>query len=237
MDIESWFLRNSNALAAVHTAEGVRDQFLKAAAEAGFDAIACGEIDLEDRRRSSFFINTWPKAWFDYYTREKVHEFDPIMARILKRPGAFTWSDITARTPRERELFVAIKQFGWADGLAVAIPRNQKMISLVSLTSPTPIPDGDWRQLAVLYFTMAYEKYRLLNSGSGTVLNLAGLTPRENESVALVAKGLTDADIARELGISPATAHEHVERAKKKLGCRNRAQLVAVAVTLGLATP
>jgi DNA-binding NarL/FixJ family response regulator len=66
---------------------------------------------------------------------------------------------------------------------------------------------------------------------------LAALTDREREVVALVARGLSNAEIAQELYISPATAKTHVSRAMLKLGARDRAQLVVMAFESGLATP
>ena len=53
----------------------------------------------------------------------------------------------------------------------------------------------------------------------------------------MVAKGLSNAEIAQELYISPATAKTHVSRAMMKLDARDRAQLVVIAFETGLVTP
>jgi DNA-binding NarL/FixJ family response regulator len=66
---------------------------------------------------------------------------------------------------------------------------------------------------------------------------LDGLTEREQEILRLVAAGLSNADIARRLVISPLTAKTHVSRILAKLGCHDRAQLVALAYETGLVTP
>jgi len=63
---------------------------------------------------------------------------------------------------------------------------------------------------------------------------LAALTAREREVVRLVATGLSNEDIARELVISPLTAKTHITRAIGKLGLRDRVQLVIVAFEDGL---
>ena len=63
------------------------------------------------------------------------------------------------------------------------------------------------------------------------------LTPREREVVALVARGLSNPDIAERLVISPATSKTHVSRAMLKLGVHDRAQLVVFAFHAGLAVP
>jgi DNA-binding NarL/FixJ family response regulator len=65
---------------------------------------------------------------------------------------------------------------------------------------------------------------------------LAILTAREREVMALVAHGLSNHEIARELGLSPATARTHVSRAMTKVNARDRAQLVVLAYETGLVT-
>ncbi|MCG5218875.1 response regulator transcription factor [Streptosporangium sp. KLBMP 9127] len=64
--------------------------------------------------------------------------------------------------------------------------------------------------------------------------DLDHLTDREREVLLLVAKGLSNDDIARRLHCSPATAKTHVSRAMVKLGANNRVQLVVYAYETGL---
>jgi DNA-binding NarL/FixJ family response regulator len=66
---------------------------------------------------------------------------------------------------------------------------------------------------------------------------LEELTAREREVVALVALGLSNAEIAERLVVSPATAKTHVGRAMSKLRAHDRAKLVVVAYEAGLVTP
>jgi DNA-binding NarL/FixJ family response regulator len=63
------------------------------------------------------------------------------------------------------------------------------------------------------------------------------LTTREREVVALVALGLSNAEIAERLAISPATVKTHVSRAILKLRARDRAKLVALAYETRLVVP
>lgn len=58
------------------------------------------------------------------------------------------------------------------------------------------------------------------------------LTSREQEVVALVARGLTNKEIARELAISPATVKAHVERVIGKLGVADRTQAAVLAAQM-----
>ncbi|NHI11181.1 two component system response regulator [Streptomyces sp. KO7888] len=66
---------------------------------------------------------------------------------------------------------------------------------------------------------------------------MARLTEREREVMALVGIGLSNEEIARRLVVSPLTAKTHVSRTMVKLGTRDRAQLVVLAYESGLVRP
>ena len=63
---------------------------------------------------------------------------------------------------------------------------------------------------------------------------LGGLSAREQELVALVAQGRTNAQIAAQLYISVRTVGSHLDRIRDKTGCRRRADLTRLALTEGL---
>ena len=65
---------------------------------------------------------------------------------------------------------------------------------------------------------------------------LAELTEREREVLALVARGLTNAELAGTLRVSLPTAKTHVSRILTKLGARDRTQLVILAYESGIVT-
>jgi DNA-binding NarL/FixJ family response regulator len=63
------------------------------------------------------------------------------------------------------------------------------------------------------------------------------LTEREREVLSLVAGGLSNAEIADELHLSPLTAKTHISRILGKLGVRDRVQLVVLAYETGMVSP
>jgi DNA-binding NarL/FixJ family response regulator len=92
---------------------------------------------------------------------------------------------------------------------------------------------------------IAAARHAASSPGSFSAADLAGvlrrsanarvvLTTRENEVLALLAQGLSVAEIAKQLFISPSTTKSHIARLYEKLDAGNRAHAMVNAMRLGL---
>ncbi|MFF6993663.1 response regulator [Streptomyces sp. NPDC008313] len=83
----------------------------------------------------------------------------------------------------------------------------------------------------------AFARQAASGAGGEPAPDLAALTSREVEVLKLIARGLSNLEIADRLYISEATVKTHLNRTMTKLGLDSRAQAVVVAYETGLVTP
>lgn len=113
------------------------------------------------------------------------------------------------------------------------LPKGGSRYGLVSMAGNRVVTAAERDYLGVVSVCL-HSHVRTLVAREGFALPPVGLTQREIECVRLIAQGLSDNGIAKSLNIAASTAHEYAEKAKRKLKAKSRAELIAVAVSLGI---
>ena len=118
-----------------------------------------------------------------------------------------------------------------ASGFVLKDTRPQELLRAIEI-----VADGD-ALLAPSITKRLIAEFAARRDPAEPLAALAELTEREREVTRLVAEGLTNHEIAGRLVISPLTAKTHVSNVLRKLECRDRAALVALAYESGLVFP
>ena len=104
--------------------------------------------------------------------------------------------------------------------------------TLIPLDGASHFPwAGDWASVARALRSALVPAAPAAGADNPPVVSLSG---RELEVLAMVARGLSDKEIAQQLVLSQHTVHRHVANIRHKLGCTTRTAAVAEAARLGL---
>jgi LuxR family quorum-sensing system transcriptional regulator CciR len=197
----------------------------------------CSHVDPLSPPGDAVVFQTYPQDWVRYFSQSGLYLSDPVFRYAGERVIPFSWDDADFRaslSPLERRILREAREYGIAHGYTVPIhpPRAQT-------GSCSVVPDsavlGRLDYQAV--FTMAYFMYDALVAA--TVYDRGGedasvqLSERERQCVELAAQGKDDWSIGSILRISERTAHNHIERAKRRFGVSTRVQVIVRALRDG----
>jgi DNA-binding NarL/FixJ family response regulator len=115
--------------------------------------------------------------------------------------------------------------------LLKSMPRDQLVAAVRTAVS------GDSLLAPTLLRRLLDDFVRRSGSTAGPVPGIGELTAREEEVLRLVARGLSNAEIAAELVLGEGTVKTHVAHVLAKLGVRDRVQAVVAAYESGLVRP
>ncbi len=234
------FFDAASALTSRQTVSDCERLFFEAVLPFGIDIFASGEISLSHPGRTVMCVVHWPSEWRKFYLDEGLVARDPVVKALAWRKTPYTWSDLRADKSMSAlgtQVLREIAARGWTEGLVVPIPRSQDRVGLVSLVGKRgPFDREEIRFLSSLSFVF-HERVRLLAPECGVAVLPASLTLREVEALRCIALGDDDAQMAARLGVGRSTAHEFIEKAKRKLKTSNRTQAAALAVSMGLISP
>lgn len=139
-----------------------------------------------------------------------------------KRDGVEATAEITANAPTTK--VILLTTFGTSDGIAHAIKNGAKGAIL---------KNADNFQLATAIRKVAKGEEFIsadIRQQMSVDPPIPELTPRQKDILASMVRGLTDRDIARQLGIRQDGVNDHVRAILAKVGAANRTEAVAIAL-------
>ena len=188
-------------------------------------------------RKNRFFFIDWPEKWVDFYQKNQFFQHDLMPIEARHRTSSFWYNDIIQQrklTAEQTELHKGFLAFGWKNAFAVPIHGPGSVQGLVTIATHNTLAlnAADCAVLEMMGRSV-WERCRTSENFGVFRPDRVQLSPREIECLQWAAVGKSDVDIATLVGIKPATAHFHIEQAKKRLGVKTRVEAVAVGVLNG----
>ena len=189
-----------------------------------------------DVRRSNMAIrlHNYPPGWEEWFDEQGLGAVDPVHRASHMTSVAFPWSkleDMIPLTPRDRRVLQLARKEGIGEGFTVPANVPGETYGSCSFAAETGVSlDPDRLPLAQLVGAFAFEAARRIRGVREPMEPNARLTDRQRECVMWTARGKSDWEIARILGISEETVGEHLRHARERYGVGKRTMVAIHAL-------
>ncbi|MCP3732162.1 LuxR family transcriptional regulator [Sphingomonas sp. MG17] len=228
-----------NRFLSAHDSDQLQERLEAATHDLGFKWYAMGHhVDLRGSPEDALRLSNYPTEWIERSLSERYYANDPIHRASTRTATGFLWSEVSSLirlTRRDRDILKAASSHGLGDGFTVPVhvPGEYRGTCSFGTTSLDHLARGAL-PVASMISSYAFEAgRRILRVQRRTAepsADVPMLTDRQRDTLVLVARGKADPEIATLLGISPATAHEHVENVRRLYGNAQRPFLVVRAL-------
>jgi DNA-binding CsgD family transcriptional regulator len=197
----------------------------------------CPHGDPLDPPNPALVFQTYPADWVRSFSESGLHRIDPVFRYAAERALPFRWDDPEFRatlTPVQRGILLEAERHGIAHGCTIPIHAPREHVASCSVVPESNVMDGERLQVV---FTMAHYLYEAMCRAADSEVRCTAaptqFSERERQCLELAAQGKDDWTIGSILQISERTAHNHLERAKKRLGVGTRVQVIVHALRHG----
>ena len=192
-------------------------------------------VDVRRAPGPAIRLANYPAGWVDYFDGNGLGPSDPVHRASQLTSVGFAWSRLPRLidlTPRDREVLALAKVRGIGDGFTVPahVPGEANGSCSFASAGRTAL-NQDRLPQAQLVGAFAFEAARRLWRMRHPGLEpRPQLTDRQRDCVVWVARGKSDWEIARILGLSPETVAEYLKRARERYGVGKRTMLTVHAL-------
>lgn len=186
-----------------------------------------------------FAATTYETEWVRRYIEEDYSRIDPVVLGCFRRFHPVNWKQLDWSSKVSRNFLGEAIDFGIGNqGFSVPIRGPSGQFALFTVSSRGS--DDDWSRyteehVRELILVAHFINQRALELGNATVKQSSPvLSPRETDTMTLLAMGYSRAQAAESLAISEHTLRVYIESARFKLGAANTTHAIAKALSQGL---
>lgn len=185
-------------------------------------------------------FDDFPSDWVRHYIDDDLERIDPILEYSRKAIAPFHWSEVEERmrlSPAQVAFLTELRAAGLTDGLAVPIYSaigDMAYFGVGVQSGRLELREEHIAQI-VLACQLTHNRYVALTNARRKPS--VSLSPRETEALSLVACGMSNVKIAKQMSITPNTVDTLLRRSFEKLQTRSRLEAVLLAIGSGLILP
>ena len=191
-------------------------------------------VDIRQAPQPAIRLATYPAEWVDYFDAQRLGPSDPVHRASHLTSVGFAWSEVPAMIPltrRDRDILDRARLAGIGDGFTIPahVPGESHGSCSFATRRGEPI-EPDALPRAQLVGAFAFEAARRLWKIRAVDKPVPGLTDRQRDCLLWAARGKSDWEISRILGISHETVIQHLKQARERYGVGKRTLLAVHAL-------
>lgn len=237
MNVNAMAMQFIRIVEAARNADDLQSALGSVSAELGFQHFALTHhVDVRRAGAGAIRLHNYPAQWADYYDRHALGVSDPVHRASHVTSIGFCWSRIPtmiALTAGDRRVLEMGREQGIGDGFTVPahVPGESRGSCSFANEAGRPIRI-EMLPLAQLAGAFAFEAARRLSMprGHGRAEAAPSLTDRQRDCVLWAARGKSDWEISRILGVSEETVIRHMKQARERYGVQKRTLLAIQAL-------
>ena len=172
------------------------------------------------------FVN-WPPAWLEIYQARGFVRIDPMPRWAIVSGEPVSWTEVLGRLPPAdpgREVQRVAETYGFLEGFVTPVRTRTGALGLVSAGGGARPPFNLQERIFLQVISAATLRHAEVLMEAPAAPS-SPFTLREQECIALLRQGFTDAEIGTTLGVALTTVRAHLQNARRKAGVRNRVEL------------
>lgn len=203
----------------------------------GFEQFALGHhVDLTRPPQGAIRLTNYAPDWVDQALEKRFFIDDPVHAASARMIRPFGWDEIPRLlklTDQHRKIIERARGYGLVEGFTVPVHLPGEYNGTCTFVARSfehlhPLTFAVAQMASTFAFECARNLQRIIDGKEPE--GAPHLTDRQRESLILVARGKTDAEIAQVMNISKGTAHDHVEAGRRAYGNAQRSYMVLRAL-------